>query len=841
MARRHTHRSPEPGDPTPEPPSPSAAPSETAPGSTPGPSSSSPAPTFALDDFVQDSPNGLDAFVQGPEPAEAADDFSWFQDALEQESEDIAAWGSGHDTTEPFVWFQGPAAEAEAPHEGPTDTPTGREGSRGTATAPARRQEPAQGREAAPSRGAAHFRPEIEGLRAVAVLMIVAYHVWLGRVSGGVDVFLFISAFLLGSSFARRLDAGSPFAPVRYWLRTFTRLMPPATIAILGTLVATFVLLPPSAWQNVIDQAIASALYVQNLFLSSQAVDYYALDASTASPLQHFWSLSLQGQVFLVWPLLFILAAALAKGRRHPRRIALAVFGVIAAASFAYSVWFTGHAQSAAYFSTLARAWEVALGTILALALPRLDQWGGAHRPGAAHEPRHRTLRAVAGWLGFALLVSLGLLLDVQGMFPGWIALWPLAGASLIILAGYSGSRWGFDRILTMRLPRALASSSYSLYLVHWPLLIFWLASVKSPRAGFLDGLAVILASLFVAWLLSKAVDAQFRRPAWKSAPVWRSLAVILTCLALVLGGAFGWRAYLGTQSTSAPITVESTPEPTPNPREETFAASALSPKGYELYGQWPNLPYMCAGQEGAPAAHDGVPCETLLPIDADSDYLVLVVGSSHARQYLPTLLDAARDGKWQIINLSMDGCGFVAGDQVDERCADYYDYALGEIDRLNPDLVVTTPTLSQADSADETVPAGAADALQAVLDRGVSVLAFRDSPRWPTNMYECAEAVIESGGDDTLADAACGASVSDKLAATSPLTSLETMTGPGSRVVGMDLTDEICPDGRCSPIVGTAFVYMDDNHLSKVFTTSLSSRVHADLRTRLPEAASAG
>lgn len=868
-------------------------------------------PTFDLTDFVQEADSTAApeddqalAWLNDPDPGSSAEDdeFTWFQDAVEEESEDVAAWGSTQDPNEPFVWFQEPVdAGAQAadvttsprtsvelastapaaadsgsvdpvspapvpPHPAAASSLGAASDELGdsaaidqTASAPAPTSSPATGSSGQRAKGAAgtkatkgakpsHFRPEIEGLRAVAVFMIVVYHVWLGRVSGGVDVFLFISAFLLGSSFARRLDAGRTFAPVKYWLRTFTRLMPPAVIAISGSLVAAYFLLPPSAWQNVITHAIASATYVQNIVLSSQSVDYYALDASQASPLQHFWSLSLQGQVFLTWPLLFMFTALLARRSAHPRRTALGVFGTIAVASFAYSVWFTATNQSAAYFSTPARLWEVSAGTILALTLPRLDRMFGAERPGSGTLPGFRTARAIAGWTGFALLVSLGLVLDVQGSFPGWIAIWPLAGAALIIIAGFSGSRWGFDRVLTMKLPRALASSSYSLYLVHWPILIFWLATSGRSRAGWADGLCVIAGSMAVAWVLSKLVDAQFRSPVWKSAPPLRSLAVIGLCLAVAVGGASAWRAGLATEATQAEVVTAEEVKPAVDPLTEPFNVAKLAPKGHELGSQWPVLPHQCEGQEGAPPEKEHVPCETLKPLNADSDFVVIVVGSSHSRQFIPALMDTAKKQNWQIINLSMDGCAFADNPTTGARCQDYFDYAMAQITRIKPDLVVTTATAARPASAKEAMTVGGIDAIRAVRALGIDVLAFRDNPRWSTNAYQCAEAVIEEGGTPEQADATCGAADTAKLAAKSPLDEAEAASDPtasaasdsggaqqadAGRLITVDLTDRICPDGRCSPILGNRYVYMDNNHLTRAFTTAVAP----DVSTRLADA----
>ncbi len=148
-------------------------------------------------------------------------------------------------------------------------------------------------------------RAELQGLRAVAIGMVVAYHIFLGRVSGGVDVFLLISAFLLTGTFASRLEKGAPLRVGRYWIKAFKRLLPPAVVTILGVLLLVRLFFPGYRWREVIAQALASTFSVENWHLADAAVDYYAVDRTQASPLQHFWSLSIPGQVFLLWPLLF--------------------------------------------------------------------------------------------------------------------------------------------------------------------------------------------------------------------------------------------------------------------------------------------------------------------------------------------------------------------------------------------------------------------------------------------------------------------------------------------------------------------------------------------------------
>lgn len=193
-------------------------------------------------------------------------------------------------------------------------------------------------------------RDDIDGLRALAILLVVAYHVWTSRVSGGVDVFLMISAYFLTASFVRRLERGGSVPVLRYWVRRFARLLPLAGVTILATLGAVWLWYLPSTWPDIWGQTWASLFYFQNWELAFSAVDYYARDEVLASPLQHFWSLSVQGQVFLVWPLLIAGTAVLARRRSQSVRLWLiGTISLVGTASFVYSVAWTAENQAFAY------------------------------------------------------------------------------------------------------------------------------------------------------------------------------------------------------------------------------------------------------------------------------------------------------------------------------------------------------------------------------------------------------------------------------------------------------------------------------------------------------------
>ena len=242
------------------------------------------------------------------------------------------------------------------------------------------------------------FLPEVQGLRALAVLMVVAYHVWFGRISGGVDIFLLISAFLLTGQFTRRLENGKALELFKYWAHLFKRLLPLITVTLLVTLAATFLFLPETSWNSIFGQSWASLFYYQNWFLAAESVDYYVQDHSLASPLQHFWSLSIQGQIFILWPLIFAAAALIARrGKLKIRPLLMYMFGTVFVVSLVFSIITTHTNQAFAYFDTRTRLWEFALGSLLALVLPLL-KFG-------------RTTRIILGWLGVAAMLSCGLIL----------------------------------------------------------------------------------------------------------------------------------------------------------------------------------------------------------------------------------------------------------------------------------------------------------------------------------------------------------------------------------------------------------------------------------------------
>ena len=654
-------------------------------------------------------------------------------------------------------------------------------------------------------------RRDIEGLRALAVLLVVTYHVWLGRVSGGVDVFLFLSAFFLTGGIVRRLERGDRVDLPRQWLKVFQRLLPTAAVVVAATVVAGLLLLPQTRWRGLLVDASGSMGYVENWVLAQRSVDYYAADKGSASPLQHMWSLSLQGQVFLVWPVLLVVLAVLARrvGRLSLRAALWGGLGAVALVSFVYSVHATATHQAFAYFDGGARVWEFALGGLLALAVTRV------RLPSAVAAP--------LGWAGVLGLLTCGVVLDVTRSFPGWAALWPLTSAAAVVLAGTTTGRWGVGRVLGTRPLVALGGISYALYLVHWPLLVLWLATSGKPRAGILDGAVLIAVSLALAWVLSRAVERPVRSLPWVQVAPWRSAVLVLGTAGLMVGvaglGVAGLdsRAERGAGlSAGAVVTgypgarsLSGGPVVAPVRMEDRLPAATA------LRAEFASLPSRCTGRWAD--ARLGSACTQLEPAGG-ATATVVVVGDSHAEQWLATLQPVAAQNHWRLVALLKGACSFGDPGSRTGDCADFNSRAVQYLDSRPVDLLVTVSTAAHRTTPRERLVEGYEDAVRAMTAHGIPVVGLRDNPRFPSGVVAC---VLERG------DRACSSPAARKLAASNPADALAGIAG----FTSIDLTDLVCPDGQCVPSVGNVWVYLDDNHLTRSYAATLAPAFAERLR----------
>ena len=367
------------------------------------------------------------------------------------------------------------------------------------------------------------FRPDVEGLRAVAILLVVLYHAGVPPFHGGyvgVDVFYVISGFVITGLLLRERTTRGRTSLISFYARRCRRILPAAALVTIATVAATYHWLGFIRGGEVVHDARAAALFVANFHFISLGTNYLTAQRP-ASPLQNLWSLSVEEQFYLVYPTFFAVIAALSWWKTLRVRLAAGLVLVIAA-SFAWSVYQTPTSQIAAYFSPLTHAWELALGALVAVVTGAL-----------ASMPRR--FAAASTWIGLAAIAVSGIVFTDATRYPGWVVALPVVGTAAVIAGGAAIPRLGAESILGRRPMQWLGKLSYSFYLWHWPLL-----AIAAEYAGHDLPLTTSLMWVAVALALSAVTFALIEDPVRKARPLSRrpimSIALGGVLTAAVLG-----------------------------------------------------------------------------------------------------------------------------------------------------------------------------------------------------------------------------------------------------------------------------------------------------------------
>ncbi|MGY1753207.1 acyltransferase family protein [Blastococcus sp. SYSU D01042] len=664
-------------------------------------------------------------------------------------------------------------------------------------------------------------RTEIDGLRALAVSLVVGYHVFSGRVSGGVDVFLALSGFFLVHSISGQLRRTGDVAPLRSMTRTLGRLVPSAALVLLGTTLAGLWVLPASRWRELADHLLASVTFTENQQLVREAVDYSASNA-LASPMQQFWSLSIQMQVLLAVPPLFWLGAQLVRRspwRRHGRRIATAAVALLTAAGLCWSVVATAANQPVAYFSTLPRLWELGAGALAALLLDRV-------RLGARWS-------AALGWGGVLALVGCGALLDGARTFPGWQAAWPVLCAVAVVVAADRGGRFGAHRVLSTPAARWLGARSYVLYLWHWPVLVLYLVHTGRETPSLLGALQVIGLSLLLSAVTHRLVE----RPAAEGISARRpsvALVAVAACALPLVTAGWGAGTWMDREADRLAAVADDPDYPGAEALRTAFPATGgirgvePLPPDSVIRDDWPWLPpeATCSTEvdEGGPVPVDVEVC--VLGGD-DRPRRVAVVGDSHSAQWLPPVAALAEEQGWQVVSLIRGGCAlstesefFSEGDPEFEPCVAWRSRLVDRVVSLAPDLVLATGTRTAPGDGEEWLPAGYLEAWQSLSDAGLRVIGMRDSPRHLDDVPDCQ---AQWGDDSARCELARDAVYTDGL-----LEASADLLPAGVSL--LDTSRYFCDDAVCPSLVGNVRVYMDMDHVTGTYMRTVTRMLREDL-----------
>jgi peptidoglycan/LPS O-acetylase OafA/YrhL len=663
------------------------------------------------------------------------------------------------------------------------------------------------------SADAAHprVRADIQGLRAIAVASVVVFHFWPELLPGGftgVDVFFVVSGFLITGQILRDVDRFGAFTfAARFWAARVRRILPVALLVLGLVLVASWLLLPESQWPNLSQNVFASALSIENWLLARDAVDYGA-EGAAPSPVQHYWSLSVEEQFYVVWPLLLLLGTVLARrfggfGRFGRRGVIGLIMGAVLVASLWYSFVVTASDPGAAYFVTPARIWQLAAGGLVALI----------------------ALRGVrlAPWIGLVLIAAGFVLVDVDTPYPGFAALLPTLGTCLVLIGGPTGPL-SFDRLARPRPIQHLGDISYSVYLWHWPLFIFVPLALGRELTP-LDLLVLLAVTLVLSELSYRLVEQPFRR-GWllrTPARAWAlgAIGILIISVGAVKVGSSGEARVEAAAIEFAQQTSEG---------GDCFGAAALDNACGDPFREVDDSAAL-AGHNDLPIASSAPRCsDTTGPFndivcnygDPDGDRTILLWGNSHASAWSDAFDEAGKLLGMKVIVAARSGCSAILGTppatesrkrsaEEIEGCAQRNEWVASTLAPQADVVVMADLRAGYADGARSLD--GFLEAVETIQDSGARPIWLGDVP-----VTDGVTARID-GPECLQLHGQCSNPASKALVAQDVTEDVVSAT-PGLQMI--DPSSRFCDDDRCYSAVGGVSVYFDGLHLSGTYSRSL-------------------
>lgn len=671
-------------------------------------------------------------------------------------------------------------------------------------------------------------RADIQGLRALAVGLVLVFHLWPALLPGGfvgVDVFFVVSGFLITSHLLSELRRTGTISLPGFWARRARRLLPASLTVLAVTTVLAVAVAPVGLLGSYLSEIVASALYIENWSLAGKTVDYSAAEAP-ASPVQHFWSLSVEEQFYLLWPVLLLGAAAVARRAGRGRTVVTGALGAVVAVSLVWCIVCTARDGAAAYFVTTTRAWEFGLGGLLAAVLPWAAT-GPAPLSG-------RAARAVLAWSGLAAILAAAVMFGESTAFPGAAALLPCLGTVAVLAARQPEARWAPTRLLAVRPVQGLGDLSYSVYLWHWPLIV--LAPAALGRAlGPIDLWAIAGASIALAWLTATYIEQPVRSGAFARRLPRVTFVSAAAGMAVVVSAAAGGLAATTERLAAEQSRVEALVEEAP---ECLGAAAREEPERCEAQAAemqpMPDAALAAASPERCIADLRDADLRVCTYGEEDGRQTVALLGDSHAEQWLPALQAVAAERDWRLVVLAKSSCAFGPDQRIEEdsspevleqmnsSCRDWNERALAWLEQHPEVSTVFTSTRARNRVVAEDGRSWQQTAIDQYHERWQElpesidrVVVLRDTPRMPVDVLAC---VTAAGAD---AAGTCSVPVDDALAR-DPVAEAA-LTASGDRVVLLDLSDYFCSDGSCAPVVGGVLAYRDSHHMSWVFARTLA------------------
>lgn len=638
------------------------------------------------------------------------------------------------------------------------------------------------------------------------------YHAGLAAVPGGyvgVDIFFVVSGFLITGQLISMLTARGRILFGEFYAKRIRRIIPASFAVLILTTAAVLLFLPPSTRPGALQDAIATALYVPNVLFASQGSDYLAETAP--SPFQHYWSLGIEEQFYLFWPLILLVGFLLV--RKSIKRLFWVVLTTVVL-SFVLCVILTGTSQPEAFFLLPTRAWELGVGALAAFALH-----AGMITLGARSA-------AIGTWVGLAGIGASLVTLNASTVFPGWAALLPVLSTALVIVCGSTRPGAGAGVLLSRAPMQKVGAWSYSIYLVHWPLLIIPQAAVgyENPLPLSMT-LALGALSVPLAVLLYTYVENRFRHPS--KGPVRSRRVIAMAALASLV-----------FVSTAAGLSAVQNTAPLASSRDAVSQPLQVSPIGSAFVPA--NLtPSLRDAPDSFPETYDDG-CHADFPVaevkagcvygDEEAEVDIVLFGDSHAAQWFPAVEAYATGSSYRLHNLTKSSCPSVDIEVLQEQapyaeCEQWRQSALDYIQELDPELVLLSNygDIVPADSSTgllEQWEAGLRSTLEALPGSSKAVV-LADTPNHQASPLSCLSQNIE---DANACDLSRAEGLDEAIAATE-----ERVTAENPNSSFADLNGYLCTD-ICPSIIGDLLVYRDEHHITTDFSRALAGPLGEEL-----------
>jgi peptidoglycan/LPS O-acetylase OafA/YrhL len=702
------------------------------------------------------------------------------------------------------------------------------------------------------------FRPDIEGVRGLAVLVVVLFHANLIGLAGGfigVDVFFVISGFLITGLLLRERERTGRIGMLEFYARRIRRLLPAAFVVLVATLVVALNVVAPLDRPAVGLDGGAAALSIANVRFGLAEGDYFA-SVGAPSPFLHFWSLAVEEQFYLVWPALFLVVARTGNVRRRMFVALVAIVGL----SLAVNLIVTDLAANWAFYSLPTRAWELGLGGLLAVGAGAL-----------ARVPSR--IVGLVGWAGLAVIAAAAFLFDSSLPWPGAAALAPALG-TVAVIAG--GSRaWGPGRVLALQPLRWLGRISYSLYLVHWPILALAPVAIGA-ELDEVSRLALVAASVGAAMLSWALIETPFRtglpslalRPRRTLSLGFSAILAVVTIAAMPSFGA-GTIEAAPPAPSAAPIdepwpsdelwpSEPTEPSPSASPSDPATPSDPASPDPTSTPRPSPSRKPDVANHGALPATvrpaltqaradeerlrGDGCLAFESVTVPRDCVYgvrngafTVALVGDSHAAQWFGALERLAKHEGWRVVTFVKVACPFIdmrVGNVALKReyreCAAFNEATIARLDALKPDLTLVSMSrlaIHPLRAADDTVAAKGAAVGRMVARLPGRTMLIVDTPYAKIDVPGCLSA---HQSDIDACAIPTGTAFLDHLG------DVEAVAAKASGAGLIDLTARVCVGRPCPVVVNGMIVFRDHSHLTATFSRSLAPALGAAIKRQL-------